>query len=156
MRVPKVYIETSVFNFVFARDAVDKRDDTLRLFEEIKQGRYLPYTSGYVVNELAEASDPKRSEMLGLIVEYDVITLPVDAEAERLAALYVSEGIIPQKYVVDGIHIAIATVYDLDFIVSFNFRHLFTDGGNRLWRLNPESCGSCMLFGRSFTRKQNI
>jgi hypothetical protein len=38
MRVPKIYLETSVFNFCFADDAPDKRDDTVRLFEEIRQG----------------------------------------------------------------------------------------------------------------------
>jgi hypothetical protein len=36
MRVPKIYIETSVFNFYFAEDAPDKRQDTLKLFEKIK------------------------------------------------------------------------------------------------------------------------
>lgn len=34
MRTPKIYIETSIFNFVFADDAPDKRDDALVLFRE--------------------------------------------------------------------------------------------------------------------------
>ncbi len=33
MRTPKIYIETSIFNFVFADDAPDKRDDALVLFQ---------------------------------------------------------------------------------------------------------------------------
>jgi hypothetical protein len=45
MGVPKIYIETSVFNFYFADDAPDKREDTVRLFEGILQGKYEPYTS---------------------------------------------------------------------------------------------------------------
>lgn len=124
MKVPKVYIETSIFNFVFADDAPDRRRDTLTLFDEIQRGKYAPYTSDYVVRELDRCSEPKRGQMLELIERYAVTTLPLDAEAERLAALYVAEGIIPQKYVMDGIHIAIATVYDLDFVVSYNFKHI--------------------------------
>jgi len=31
MRIPRVYIETSVFNFIFADDAPDKKEDALVL-----------------------------------------------------------------------------------------------------------------------------
>ncbi len=124
MRIPKVYLETSVFNFVFADDAPDKRQDTLKMFEEIKEGKYYPFTSNYVLQELLLATEPKKSQMVELIEKYDIVFLPASAEAERLADIYVKEGIIPAKYSTDGVHIAMATVNDLDFIVSFNFKHI--------------------------------
>jgi hypothetical protein len=124
MRIPKVYIETSVFNFYFADDAHEKREDTIRLFEEIRQGKYESYTSDYVVEELRDAPDPKRKSMIGLIDSYGVIVLPENDETSRLANIYVREGIIPEKYVADALHIASTTVYDLDFIVSYNFKHI--------------------------------
>ena len=46
------------------------------------------------------------------------------ATASRLADLYVAEGIIPQKYRTDGLHIAIAAVNGLDMLVSMNFQHI--------------------------------
>lgn len=124
MRVPKIYLETSVFNFYFADDAPDKRDDTIRLFEEIRQGKYEPYTSLFVVQELQEAPEPKQSQMLNLITQYGVTALPGDTETRRIAGLYVAEGIIPGKYLTDALHIAATTVNDLDFIVSYNFKHI--------------------------------
>ena len=124
IRVPRVYIETSVFNFVFADDAPEKRDHTLALFEEIRQGQYRPYTSDYVLGELALASEPKRGNMLSLIGEYAVEVLPADEDSKRLADLYVREGVIPARYGNDALHIAAATVHDLDFIVSYNFQHI--------------------------------
>jgi predicted nucleic acid-binding protein len=124
VRVSKIYLETTVFNFYFADDAPDKRNDTLRLFEEIRQGKFDPYMSSFVVGELQRASEPKRKSMVDLITAYDVAMLPENPEALRLAALYVAEGIIPQKYATDALHIAAATVNDLDFIVSCNFRHI--------------------------------
>lgn len=123
-RAPKVYIETSAFNAVFADDAPEKRRDVLTLFEEIRQGKYVPYTSYYVVRELLPCPEPRRSNMLDLINRYAVKILPESAEAEYLASAYVKEGVIPSKYVVDGVHIATAAVYDMDFIVSFNFKHI--------------------------------
>ena len=124
LKIPKVYIETSVFNFYFADDTPDKRIDTLRLFEEISQGKYEPYTSTFVIEELQRDSEPRRSQMLELLPSYGIVALPSNDEIRRLAGIYVSEGIIPVKYLADAIHIAATTVYDLDFIVSYNFKHI--------------------------------
>lgn len=124
MRIPRVYIETSVFNFVFADDAPDKKQDTLKLFDEIKMGFYEPYTSDYVLQELKRTAEPKQSQMVELISQYSMIFLEQSDEAERLANLYVTEGVVSEKYFTDAVHIAMTTVNDLDFIVSFNFRHI--------------------------------
>ena len=124
MRVPKIYLETSIFNFYFADDAPDKRNDTLRLFEEIRQGKYEPYTSDYVVGELQQAPEIKRKKMIDLITQYSMLVLPEDPEIQRLAKLYIAEEVIPEKYTADALHIAATTVNNIDYIVSFNFRHI--------------------------------
>jgi predicted nucleic acid-binding protein len=124
MRVPKIYIETSIFNFVFADDAPEKTQDTLKLFDEIAQGKYEPYTASYVLEELIKTKEPKKSKMIDLIEQYGVTVLRASEEAEKLADVYVENGIIPVKYILDAVHIAMTTVCDLDFIVSFNFKHI--------------------------------
>jgi len=113
MRVPTIYLETTIFNFPFADDAPQYRADTLRLFAEIKAGKFQPFTSEYV-----------REDRLRLIKEYDVGIIPASDEAKSLAETYIKTGIIPQSYGTDGFHIAAATVKGLDFIVSLNFRHI--------------------------------
>ena len=97
MRIPKIYLETTIFNFVFADDAPDKKEATIKLFEEIAKGKYEAYTSYYVVEELEKAFEPKRSNMLELIKQYNVSILEVSPEAERLADIYGKNGIIPEK-----------------------------------------------------------
>jgi hypothetical protein len=59
-----------------------------------------------------------------LIEQYKIKILEANEIAETLADKYVSEGIIPQRYRMDGIHIAMATINDLDIIVSYNFQHI--------------------------------
>jgi predicted nucleic acid-binding protein len=120
----KIYLETTVFNFKFADDAPDKKQDTLKLFDEIKAKKYIPYTSDYVLQELVKAEEPKRTKMVNLIKEYNVKFLAADKNAEILADKYIEEGIIPIKYRTDGIHIAMATINNLDVIVSYNFQHI--------------------------------
>jgi predicted nucleic acid-binding protein len=123
MRAAKIYLETTMFNYYFDKDR-EAYPATVRLFEEIAEGKYLPYTSRYVLDELGNAQEPKRSQMLALVEKYSITTLDYSKDAEKLADMYVAETFIPPKYRTDGIHIAVATVNDLDMILSLNFRHI--------------------------------
>ncbi|MDR1741575.1 MAG: hypothetical protein LBR38_07000 [Synergistaceae bacterium] len=124
VRIPKAYLDTSVFNFVFDDSDPCRRLDTLKFFERIKEGRYAPCTSRYAIDELSRAPSPKRELMLALPGEYGMEVFPADAEAERLADVYIARGIIPPRFLIDACHIAIAAINGVDFIVSLNFRHV--------------------------------
>ena len=124
MRKQKVYLETTLFNFYVDEDRGFVHDSTVALFKEIAEGKYEAYTSRYVIDELANAPETKREKMLNLILAYNIPVLEPDDEAVRIADLYVAEKIIPQKYRTDGLHIALATVNDLDMIISMNFQHI--------------------------------
>ena len=123
MRTQRIYLETTLFNFYFDKDR-DAHADTVQLFNEILGGKYTAYTSTYVTGELEKAPEAKRDAMLGLIDKHGITMLASNDDAVRIANLYVVRGIIPQKHRTDALHIAIATVYDLDMIVSLNFKHI--------------------------------
>jgi hypothetical protein len=123
MRIPKIYLETTMFNFCIDKDR-DAHADTVKLFGEILSGKYEAYTSTYVTDELEAAAEPKRSRMMKLITDYNIAVLAPNEEAAKLAKIYIAGGIIPEKYQSDGLHIAIASVNDLDMIISMNFQHI--------------------------------
>ena len=112
-----------MFNYYFDVDR-DAHADTVRVFEDIAEGKYEAYTSDYVIEELEETKGEKRNKMIALIEQYGIAVLILDQEAEQLADIYVAQGIIPQKYRTDGIHIAISAVNNLDMILSMNFQHI--------------------------------
>jgi hypothetical protein len=66
----------------------------------------------------------KLGKMKAIIADYGVTVLPGNNEILRLADVYVSVGVIPEKFSADAVHIATATVTGLDFIVSLNFKHI--------------------------------
>jgi hypothetical protein len=123
MRKQRIYLETTLFNFYFDQNR-EAHADTVKLFEDIANGKYLAYTSVYVADELSNAPSPKRENMLGLIERYSIEVLPVSENADILADMYVKQGIIPIKYRTDGVHIAVASINYLDMIVSMNFQHI--------------------------------
>ncbi len=125
MRIPTIYLETTMFNFPFADDAPQYRADTLRLFEEIRAGKFKAFTSEYVLDELdADRNTERREQMKALIAEYNIEVIPDNEEAIRLARLYVSCRVIPEKYAADASHLAAAAVTGLDYIISLNFKHI--------------------------------
>ena len=50
--------------------------------------------------------------------------LDITTEAESLAATYVSRHVLPPKFTDDARHVAACTVAQLEYLVSWNFRHL--------------------------------
>jgi predicted nucleic acid-binding protein len=123
MKIPRVYLETTVFNYYFDAER-DAHADTVTLFEECAAGKLEPFTSTYTTDELESAPPDKRDKMLGLIERYNVQVLEASEESDALANRYVTEGALPKGSFSDARHIAIASLNDLDIIVSLNFRHI--------------------------------
>jgi len=48
----------------------------------------------------------------------------ISTEVENLTQVYINEGLIPEKYENDALLIALTSVYSLDILVSWNFKHL--------------------------------
>lgn len=66
MRIPKIYLETTMFNFYLDKDK-DAHPDTVKLFSEIKAGKYEAYTSRTVIEEIEKTIGDKREKMLNVI-----------------------------------------------------------------------------------------
>jgi predicted nucleic acid-binding protein len=119
----KVYLETTMFNYYFDETKED-RPITIAFFKAIEEGQFEGFTSAYTVNELENAAEPKRTNMLNLIKKYNIVVLKTSDEADHLAATYIKNNIIPEKKNIDAQHIAIATVNDINMILSYNFKHI--------------------------------
>jgi hypothetical protein len=123
IRKLRLYLETTLFNYYFDVER-DGHSDTVKLFEAIGAGKYEGYTSEYVNVELEHAEEPKRSNMLALINEYNIDVLDYHAEATRLSNIYIQNNIVPERYRYDSLHIAIASIHELNCVLSYNFRHI--------------------------------
>ena len=119
----RLYLETTVFNYYFDEDR-EGHEDVVRLFEAIREGQFEGYVSSYVSDELMAAPEPKRSAMLSLVDEYGIIAIERTAKARYMAGIYRQEGVIPKSQEFDSLHVATATVYGLDCLVSYNFAHI--------------------------------
>jgi len=124
MKKPQLYLETSVWNFCFAEDAPEKKEITLRFFGKIRQREYDIFLSDAVIEEIGRARDEKKRLLLNVIKEYNPKRLIINEDVLELAQKYVSEGVFPANKLEDAVHTAVATIYELDALISWNLKHL--------------------------------
>lgn len=126
MKKLRVYLDTSVINFLFADDAPDLKVITEELFVDfIKKEKYLCYISDVVIKEIEKTKDNlHKLNLLKVIKDYNLRILNISEEAEKLSLLYLENHVIPERKIEDAQHIAIATVNQLDVLLSWNFKHL--------------------------------
>lgn len=124
MKKPKLYLETSVWNFYFADDAPEKKEVTLTFFDKIKQGEYEIFVSDIVIEEIGRSNDSKKQLLLGIIKEYSPNRLIINEEITALAERYITEGVLPANKIEDAMHAAAAAVFEMDALISWNLKHL--------------------------------
>jgi len=119
-----LYLDTSVLNFFFEDKDLEKANSTRELFREIRNGKFNAYISELVLREIGKTRGLKRERLLSLINTYKIPWLEVTPECMELTKKYMGREIFPSKYRDDGLHIAIATVHQIDVVVSWNLRHM--------------------------------
>jgi predicted nucleic acid-binding protein len=122
--IPKLLLETSVFNYYDYGKEGRKQQDTRQLFADIWAGKFIAYISSEVSDEIRDAPEGKRVKMQELINAYKIEILQDNPLVDPLADLYVAWNIIPAKYRMDAVHIAAATVKGLDCVISFDMGHI--------------------------------
>ena len=126
MKKLKIYLDTSVINFLFADDVPELKRITEEFFDNyVGQEKYLVYISDVVIREIEKTVDKtKEVRLLGIIKKYALRILTLDKEFDTLAQVYLKAKIVPQRKIEDAQHIAIATRNQMDILLSWNFKHL--------------------------------
>ncbi len=119
MRSATLYLDSSVLGGYFDDEF---KEATRELFRQLTQGKFRALTSVVVKQEIMQAPAAVRNLMQTTFP--DQALLPLETEALDLADAYVREGVVVPKYLTDARHVAICTVARLDYLVSWNFRHM--------------------------------
>lgn len=119
MRKLRIYIDTSVIGGFFDDEFCT---DTKRLFDQIHQGDYKLVISDLTEKELVNAPSKVRTLLRDLEIDFELAI--VTQESVDLAIAYLNEGVVGQTSKDDCIHIATATIHQVDLLVSWNFKHI--------------------------------
>lgn len=124
----KVYLDTSVINFLFADDAPEKKRATIEYFKDyVRTGIYEHCISKVVIDEILRTQNKiQKTRLLRATSNYHFSILPLKPmdEIQLLASHYIKSGIIPRNKVDDSLHIAVTTIHKIDILMSWNYKHL--------------------------------
>lgn len=120
-----VYIETSVPS-AWASDRTDPgslhRRTVTREWWDIQRSNYDVCTSDVVFAELRQGQWPGKAQAISLID--GLPRLEADDEVLAVASRFVQERLVPASLAGDAAHLAIACVREIDFLLTWNIRHL--------------------------------
>ena len=123
-----IYLDTSVINFLFADDAPEKKEVTVDFFNNfIKTGIYQTNISLFVIEEILQTKDESKKEsLLKVITDYNINIIEPEniMGIDELADLYITNSVIPEKKRFDALHIACSVIHHIDYLVSWNYKHL--------------------------------
>jgi hypothetical protein len=120
MKTLRIYLDTPVFGG-FLDD--EFADESQALFDLIRAGRFVLVISEVLLEELAAAPEAVQNVLAGLPTDY-IEFLQNSLEIQRLRDAYLTEGILGPASRSDAEHVASASVAEVDFIVSWNFKHI--------------------------------
>ena len=117
---PRLYFDTLVFGGVFDEDF---EEISTLLFEKVRLGQIVCVYSDLSVSELSKAPENVKTHFNELPkehLEFDEVT----EEAFQLAEKYLEEKVVGKTSTDDCRHIATATINKVDYLVSWNFKHI--------------------------------
>jgi len=124
--VKTIYIETSIPSYLTARPSRDVRTAAWRQITtqwwDQERPKYDLFTSELVLAE-ASAGDPDAAQRRLSSLE-GILELALTDETKALASRLISDGGIPAHAQADALHIATACVHEIDFLLTWNCRHI--------------------------------
>jgi predicted nucleic acid-binding protein len=122
----QVYIETSIPSYLVARPSRDllqaARQQLTHDWWNHERDKYNLVISQMVVDEAADG-DPEVAERR-LEVLKNCPLLDLSQEVNKVARAIMESALLPQKAVRDAIHIAVASVHQIDILLTWNCRHI--------------------------------
>lgn len=128
----RLYLDTSVFGAVFDEDDPERVALTRAVLRRVRHSPYQAFIGTPIFEEIALAPPRIRRTLERDIAELSPVLIEEGAASLRLAQAYMDARLVPPPKRNDARHIALATVADLDAIVSWNFRDMVNIRKKRL------------------------
>ena len=123
---PTVYVETTVIGYLTSRPREDPivagHQSTTRGWWQTAADRFELVASELVVQECSAGDETAAEERLEALA--GITLLRTTSDADQLAEGLVGGYAVPESNPEDALHIALAVVNGIQYLVSWNFRHI--------------------------------
>lgn len=139
---PKLYLETTIPSYLVSKPSRDLRlaadqEQTLEWWEE-HRSRFEIFISAVVLREVSKGNPEMAQRRVNALSQIPLLN-PTE-ESEELT-IYLLKEVVPANAADDAAHIAIAAVHQMDFLLTWNCKHI----NNRYTIRRIEQC--CLRMG---------
>ena len=121
----RVYIETTIPSFYYTlrtdTESLARQSWTRKWWEQYAN-QFILVSSTAVIEELRKRSTEKTQDRIDLVENLEILT--VTAEINQVAEIYVDRLIMPQGLFGDAHHVALASFYNVDVLLTWNCKHI--------------------------------
>lgn len=120
-----VYIETTVPSFYYTKRTDAKsiaRMSWTRQWWDLFSDEFTLVSSAAVINELRRGSSEMVADRINLLAKTEL--LPITDDVRHLVHIYIDNQIMPKDPTGDALHLAVATFYKVDVLLTWNCAHL--------------------------------
>ncbi|PSB19545.1 PIN domain-containing protein [Phormidesmis priestleyi ULC007] len=121
-----VYIETSILGYLTARSTRDlilaANTEVTKKWWESRRSEFTLYISQVVLDEVARGDTEIAAQRLNILNEIPLVEL--NQAVRNLSAQFLTRSNLPPKASDDAAHIAAATVHGLDYLLTWNCKHI--------------------------------
>jgi hypothetical protein len=121
-----VYIETSILGYLTARPSRDvivaANIEITREWWNTRRSDFQLYSSQAVVKETSQGDVMIASQRLEILA--NLALLDLNQAVLNLAEQFLERSNLPAKADVDAVHIAVASVHGMDYLLTWNCRHI--------------------------------
>ncbi|HUU84491.1 MAG TPA: type II toxin-antitoxin system VapC family toxin [Phycisphaerae bacterium] len=140
---PTVYLETSIIGYLTSRPSRDlitaaNQQLTHEWWNDHRESFDI-FVSQFVIDECGEGDAGAAQERLDVLT--DIRQLDTTEDVENVAVELVKQVPLPEKAGVDALHIAVATVHGMEYLLTWNCTHIANAA------LRPQIEAICRSFG---------
>jgi hypothetical protein len=121
-----VYLETTFISYLVARDTIDVvrqgQQQITRQWWRDRRSAFELFSSQFVIDESSAGDSSAAAERLAVLAAIDL--LAITPEVVPLAQRLLAAGALPPKARLDALHIAVAAVNGMQYLLTWNCRHL--------------------------------
>ena len=121
-----VYIETSIISYLTARPS---RDLLASAWQKVtidwwdsQRDRFDLFASDIVIEEAGKGDDAAAGRRLETLAGLPLLS--ITDEVISFSETLIQAGAVPKKAIGDSLHIALSAVHGIDYLLTWNYRHI--------------------------------
>lgn len=126
MRKLRLYLDSSILGWSLNRSNPNRFAEANLLLQQIAEGRFIGAYSWVSEQEIKAAPGHIAKRLWQKVEDAKLkkISGRLRRQADEVAQVYCAKGIVPSDFKADALHIAVATFWKADALVSYNFEHI--------------------------------